>query len=207
MRLELSIVSQDGATPVLAEVQRRLHSRVDLNRRIAEGAEVYTRDYLALVQARRHRTADDLGATRTGFFERAAESPEGRGTSEAALLTLRPRAAFARAFREVTIVPTGGKKFLTIPVHRDAYGKRAGEIDGLDFVQTGTAAVLGKKVEGTKFFITYYVLVKQVIQSQERDLLPSDEDFLFIAEEAAKDYLLARTGGDAPPTAGGTATP
>lgn len=194
MKLDLSIAVNDQATPVLKDVKKRLHSRVDLNQRIAENVEVFTRDYLRILQGLRHRTADALGAQRTGFFERAAESPEGRGTSDAAILTLSPGAAFARAFGEVTIQPGPGREYLTIPVNAASYGRRAGEFEDLQFIMTGKGVpVLAKPQDRTRILVVFYLLVKEVTQKQERDLLPSDEDWLAMAEEAARDFVLANT--------------
>lgn len=80
-----------------------------------------------------------------------------------------------RNFHDLDIKPRY-RKFLTIPIHREAYGKKASEIPGLFMIRKkndNNRAWLVKK-DGEN--LTYmYRLVKGVHQNQDNRLLPSDD--------------------------------
>lgn len=184
------------ATPTLRALVDALEDLTGLHVRMAERAEILTRKYLAGIATKRHRTAQRLGATPTGILSRAAESPEGRGTAEGAFLTMRPAEVLARAFGDVQITPRAGKKWLTIPIHRASYGKRAGEFPDLKFIRPRgkTYALLSRRGPNGNL-IHYYLLVRKVSQKQDRTLLPSDDAYLAEMEAAAEDVLLASANG------------
>jgi hypothetical protein len=86
-------------------------------------------------------------------------------------------------------------KYLTIPVHKDAYGKRAREIDDLFFMRVGTrnTPVLARRVEGDENQLlrarpnqrrrarrftsaeVMYVLAAKAEIDEDRGLIPFDE--------------------------------
>jgi hypothetical protein len=179
----------------------RLEDRTELHAGIAERAEVLVREHVRNVAApSRHTTADRLGATRTGYLERAGEGVESRGTAEAAVVTISGNVdIFKRTDGPVTVRGRGKK--LTIPARAAAYGRRAGEISGLEVRvfgrRGGGRTVALGKVEGGVREVWYW-LVDQVTLPQDRGLLPSDEQFAASAELAARDYvdsLLERADG------------
>lgn len=182
------------ASPVLREITRYLEDATRLHEMMGERVENLTRRYLAKLATERHATADRLGATPTGILSRAAESPEAKGTRDAVVMTLRPAEVLARAFGDVEIVPRAGKKFLTIPIHKDSYGKRAGEFSDLVFLfnkETNNALLVRRAANGN--IIPMFLLVRKVTQKQDRTLLPSDEAILAEMEAAAEDLLLQST--------------
>lgn len=190
IRIDIDLATNE-ATPTLRALIDALDDLTGLHTRIAERAEALTRKYLAGIAPRRHRSAARLGATPTGILSRAAESPEGRGTAEGAYVTLRPAEVLARAFGPVTIVPRAGKKYLTIPIHRRAYGKRAGEFTDLTFLKpSGKPYALLVRRAPNGNVIPYFLLVRKVSQAQDRTLLPSDDAYLEEMEAAAEDTLL-----------------
>ena len=190
--VSITIEVSDEATPALAKLSGRLRNRAGLNAFIAADEEKLFSSYIRTQASLRHRTAQALGATPTGELERAAASPEGTSDENGVKISLRPGHLFSRAFRDVTIKPSGGKKYLTIPVNAAAYGKRAGEFGkSLRFMRVGPkkTAILAVPGDKGRQFETMYVLVPSARQKQDRILLPSDADITAIAEEAADHFL------------------
>ena len=81
-------------------------------------------------------------------------------------------AGINRAYGDVVIVPIRAK-CLTIPLHREAYGKPAGEIQGL-FGVKGKNALFVNKGQG---LVAMYALVNRVIQKRDESMMPSDSSF------------------------------
>lgn len=179
---------------VLRQIVRYLEDMTRLHEMMGERVENLMRRYLAQIATERHKTADALGATPTGILSRAAESPESRGTREAAVITLRPAEILARAFHDVEIVPRAGKQWLTIPINKETYGKRAGEFDDLFFIYNSESntGLLARRAANANL-IPMFLLVRKVTQKQDRTLLPSDEAILAEMEAAAEDLLLQST--------------
>jgi hypothetical protein len=99
----------------------------------------------------------------------------------------------AAAFGPVTIRPKKSK-YLTIPVTKDSYGKRAGEFGGnLIFLRVGPKkqAVLARRQKDTradKPLEVLYILAKESRIPEDRNLIPFDA----LADEAldsTEEYL------------------
>ena len=79
----------------------------------------------------------------------------------------------SRAFHDLDIRPVEAS-VLTIPVNKEAEGKRAREFNDLFFFKTKNGkSFLGKVVNGS--LTSFFLLVKHVHQKQDRTLLPSDD--------------------------------
>jgi hypothetical protein len=90
------------------------------------------------------------------------------------------------------ITPQNGSRYLTIPVHPEAYARRAPELKDLVFLRVGPrqTPVLARRASGgSGRLVVFYVLVRQARMTQDRDLLPSDHDFFEAAEDAAREFL------------------
>lgn len=190
MSVQITIHTDDQATPFLRNVQAGLTNRAELNRYIADNAEILFFKYIKRIAGLKHRTARALGASPTNYLSRVAESVSSESNAKAATVTLRGD-GMARAFRDVTITPTT-KKYLTIAVNALSYGKRAREFSDLIPLRTGprNTLILARE-RGPGQLEVMYVLVKRVFQKQDRKLLPSDEAILTAAEIGARDYLEA----------------
>ena len=81
-------------------------------------------------------------------------------------------AGISRAYRDVIISPRGRKR-LTIPLHREAYGKKPEDIPGLFGVKDKDALFV-KKGQG---LVAMYALVNRVIQKRDESMMPSDSSF------------------------------
>jgi hypothetical protein len=92
---------------------------------------------------------------------------------------------FARARKDVVLAPTGGRKFLTIPVHRQSYGKRAGEFDDL-FVRKARNGklYLVRRTKGGRI-VALFLLLRSVKQAMDTSLLPTDKRYAKTAEATA----------------------
>lgn len=78
----------------------------------------------------------------------------------------------SRAYGPIEIYPKHAKS-LAIPIHRAAYGKQPGEIQGL-FSIKGKSALFIKENQG---LVAMYALTKHVSQRQDSSIMPSDKTF------------------------------
>ena len=198
--IRVRIETNDTATPVLAALARRAEDRAKLLDVVATEEKKLFVNYLSRQARVRHTSAQRLGATPTGQLEKVAGGVTAAPTADGVTVRLDEPYLFARAFRDVEIVPTGGKKMLTIPVAAESYGKRARQFS-LRFYKPGPLAkhLVGARERQGGPAETLFILVPRVRQKQDRTLLPSDEEILAEAEAAAEKYLLAKAdkGGSA----------
>ncbi len=219
----------DSVSPFFSAIAAGLGDSRGMHEFIGREILGMVHDYLQQLSRSKHTTAENLGATPSGFLGRIADGLHVTADSQAAVLGIpSPGAgdgAMGRAFHDVTIHPTGGRKFITIPLIAEAYNQRAYRVQGLVPIVTGTGdsakGVLmmpgpgssrtyeGRRYSGPDKFkrttvtggsvgTAWYLLVAVVHQKQDRSLLPSDAAF----EQAAKlgvdhylDYLELRKAG------------
>lgn len=162
-----------------------------VNRAIATRMEQLSREYLRREAPGRHDTAQRLGARPTGHLEKAAQRFESRATAEAAIVSFPRNTGLSRAFHRLHIEPRPPRKYLTIPVHPEAYGRRAREFDELFALNVGPRGtlVLARRLEGRGILETMYVLVKSATIKQDRTLLPSDQQYAQAALGGVKAWL------------------
>lgn len=187
MRLEIT----DEVTPFLARLSAGLTDTARIHRYIAARAEQGTREHVRREAPSRHATAGRLGAKPTGHLERASESIESGADATTATVRFPRATGLHRAFQDLVILPKAPKKFLTIPVNARAYGRRAGEFADLFALRVGPreTLVLAQKVATGDTLEIMYLLVPSARVPQDRTLLPSDAQFLQLAELGAQDLL------------------
>jgi hypothetical protein len=174
--------------PTLSALKKRLKNREGLNAELATDAASKTRKWIREAAESRHTTAQALGASPTGYLLKRARDVEARHDAKVADVIIKG-AIFARVFRDVEITPKKAK-YLTIPVHKEALGKRARDFDNLivkSSKKTG-AKFLCRKGRG-KALIALFMLVKRSLLPQDAGLLPSQKHFTRWAEAKAKEYL------------------
>lgn len=204
--LKMKILQGDSTTPFLKELQASLKpgskESLKLRKGMAINAEKLTRDHIIKAAKTRHKTADRLSATRTGYLSKKSDTVESHvtGNSDGLIKLAVYGEIFARVDRDVPIVPRT-KKWLTIPWHKEAYGRRAGELGDLTFVKVkpDLAALLKLPVvDGKKVFpktpgewqnAIRYWLKKGVTLPRDRGLLPEEDEYAKALEEAAENYL------------------
>jgi len=185
--MKILVTVTDEATPILAELRRKLDDRTGLHEHIAAIAEVRTRRYIIEEAAPlRHKTAERLGAQPTGYLSRRGEAIESTADKDRATVILGgEREIFARVLGDVTVKPVTAK-YLAIPASAESYGKRPREFDSLRFVPfpSGARALVDGKSGQVQFW-----LKQSVTLPQDRGLIPPDEQFIAAAEQGARDYL------------------
>lgn len=186
-------VRDDEARPFLKKVQQYLLNPAALHQRIANNAELLTREYVRDFAGGKHATATRLGGRQTGFYERAVNQISSRSSSTSAVVAI-DHPGFARAFKDVTITARNSE-FLTLPLRGEAYGVRAREFEArgekLFVLRSGGRTFLCRKgPPGSKRVTALYKLVKSVLQKQDSSLLPPKEDYEGIAEASAKEVYL-----------------
>lgn len=188
-------ITKDAATPLLHALAAKLLDRTQLHKRIADRTEGVVRSHL--LGLNRHQTARRLGATPTSYFERKANGLESRATAQEAIVTI-PTGdnadgdsgleAFARVLGPVQIAAKAAQ-WLTIPAISATYGRRAREFDRLFFVQLGEGRAMLARRDG-KTLTPMFWLRKSVSLTQDRTLLPTDDQFSNAAEQGAEDFVM-----------------
>lgn len=181
--LTIEITGIDRAAATVQAIRNAIANRRPLHAEMAGNALEVTRQYL--IATPRHNTATRLGATPTNFRAANARALQADSDDEGAFLRIPRSTGLGRAFGQITIRPTGGRKFLTIPATAETYGRQAGEWpqDTFDFaiittIRGTTPALIwaedgGNHIRGSVAFW----LRREVIQQQDRTLLPSDDTY------------------------------
>lgn len=133
-----------------------------------------------------HR-ARSRGAQGSGFYAGAADTVFHLPTSEGVIVGS-SRRGLRQRYLGGPIRPGPGKRFLTIPVHPSAYGKRAKDpsLPPLTLISTGRPGVMVLSRAGRGgFFVPYFVLVPQVFQNPDPTVLPSEATLREVATRAA----------------------
>lgn len=181
-----------------------------LSRHVAERTTEFVRDHLDKMAKTRHRWAKKLGARPTHHFEYASGRVGGANrdglpqstdpsdvTATGFKVSIRNTPGILRAFGPVTAKPRNGK-WLTIPIHKDAYGKRVADLrrEGRVIFRPGKARILaeaekkvvgrGKKRRVERKLRPLYALCKETTARRDRGILPTREA---LREKAAKEAL------------------
>ena len=182
------------------EVMRQVHEAIgeDLVERV--------RDHIGTMSVSRHKTANRLGATPTGFYEHArGRVVMQKADDSEAVVAILNTPGLSRAYRALTIKPKKAK-WLTIPLHRIAYAKRVADLRGAGhkIFRPGKAHILAETTTQMETYTTkdgktrkrkklrpLYALVKSVTIPQDKGLLPLQKDIKAWALETAKDAVEA----------------
>ena len=163
------------------------------------------KDHLAKMSVSRHKTADRLGARHTGFYEHAAGRTVLKDVDEkGATVEVQNTPGMTRAFRDLHIAPTGGRKWLTMPISRVAYGKRVADLrgEGHRVFRPGKARILAEATTATETYTgkdgkkrkrkrlrPLYALVKSVRVPRDEGLLPNKSALKSWTREAVCDFM------------------
>ena len=167
---------------------RVLQNRGGMHARMAVDSKQFLMDFL--MQTPRHKTADKLGASPTGFRAKNAQSLQATSDDQAASILIPRRTGLGRAFNDIVLVPGSGRTYLTIPAEARTYGKVVRDFPEGTFKFAILHAhrpfpVLLFKDDGK----VAYWLRRRVLQKQDRTLLPSDEAMREVARRSAVTYL------------------
>jgi len=198
----------DTASPLLRRFAGIRERGEELHEFMGTKALEMSRDYLTEYSAN-HPNA--LGGARTNYWARAGQEAYSTATAESASVKF-PTPGIGRALHDITILPgtrTPGTTKLTIPATAEAYNRRAGSFTGL-VVFWGKGRPMGLKMgeqktrtrttsrggKGSPYWapqpggLVYYWFADSVFQSQNRELLPSDEQFRTSAIKGARSFIL-----------------
>lgn len=183
LRVDITFAELD-----LSALDGQLRDASGLHARIAGDAENFIKARGRQTSATEHRSANRLGATPTGHLADAYEAIEGVSDASAASLLV-PRASRLRAaFGSYVLTPGPGRKFLTIPVNRAAYGKRAGEFTDLFALRAGPKKTLLLARDTGSGLEVMYVLAAKATMPADPDLIPID-DLTATAQDSAEAFL------------------
>jgi len=186
----------DNASPALQHAIASLTDRTQLHEEIGAAVQTLVSEYLIALETVRNDSANALGANKSNFLSKIGEDQTSFAADADKATVSIDNAAMGRAFHDIDIYPTGGRKFLTIPASAESYNKRALEFDDLVLIfshlTTGNKGpvALAKPTGGKKERLTVlYWLVRAVHQVQDRSLLPSDEQITTSAITAIRGYI------------------
>lgn len=113
----------DTITPNLEKLKRKLASKATINKLYARAVGNLFRNHFRKLSG----TNKNRFGVRNSFWDRMRSSVREESTASIAAVSM-DRAVALRKFGG-TVLPTGSRRFLTIPIHRDAYGKKAAEFE------------------------------------------------------------------------------
>lgn len=172
----------------------------------AVGADIHDKvqKHIGKMSKSRHKTANRLGAEPSKHFENARGRVILRGvTSERATVVIENTPGLSRAYHDLHIQPVRAR-WLTIPLHRDAYNKRVADLRGLGhkIFRPGKARILAETTTRTETYTDkngktrkrkrlrpLYALVKSVRVPQDKGLLPQEKQIKQWAVKKAKDII------------------
>lgn len=192
MNLRINIRVEDAVVSRLRTIAQQMvgAGQAEVNRAMGVEVQQITVRHLGRLQGGTERAKSAAGRPHTGWFARAAGAAAVPSALEAdaggAVLTIK-YPGLSRAFRDVTIRPKTARA-LAIPLHPQAYGKRAGELwDRLKlFIPKGTRVICAN-INGR--VTPFYWLASSVTQKQDRSLLPSDDEFVAAGKRAVKTWV------------------
>jgi hypothetical protein len=181
-------------TEQLAYLLEALQDKPGMHDRIAREALLFVKEFGASKSSTEHRTAETLGAQPTGHLERAYAAIEGKSDEASARLLVPGASRLRAAFGAYTLTPKNSA-YLTLPVHREAYGRRAGEFEDLFPVRVGPrkSLVLARQVEGGGLETMYFLTTSENIP-EDATLIPFEEIYEGAGDsvEAFLDEAIAR---------------
>jgi hypothetical protein len=187
MSLRIDITVDDGATPEIQDMLRKIRPGAGLGRAMGRGL---ANTLKAHFRARNADSPNKLGGRRTNFWSRVAQGVQNPVTDSNGVSVTVSHPAIRQKYQGGTIKAKPGKA-LAIPVAPQAYGKSPRVFDNLTLLIVGPkkTALLAKKERGKDRFTTYYVLKKQVTQDKDPGTLPSNSAMLEGAAAAGRIFL------------------
>lgn len=129
MPLYGATVTKDTARPELRSLQAHMRDREAISRVAGVAGTQVLRDHFTEREAdpSSHTTAALLGARPVGLFAQFARGTHFETTADGVRLVVSHPAIMQR-LKGGRILPTGGRRFLTVPANQFAYGRRAREV-------------------------------------------------------------------------------
>lgn len=176
--------------PTLRKLRAAVANTKAANNAIARACSTLVRKHFSEISP----TEKNRFGAASKFWKRMIQSVD--YGSDASMAYVEMNRAIAQRYFGGTIKPTGGKKFLTIPLSKLSYGKSARSFDGLQFVKSGSGGLflaMPKKVRGKTKMEFLYLLKSKVTQKGNRRILPTREQFVSTMAESYAAYLNEKT--------------
>ncbi len=175
----------------LQKIKDAASNKEAVNKVIARGVENLVKSHFAEVSS---KEKNRFGA-KSSFWRRMREQV--KSYSDAAFAYVSMNRAIAQRYFGGTIKPTGTKRYLTIPLSKQSYGKSA-EFFGPDLeVYTSHLGnkflVMETKKRGKKVLEFLYLLKERVTQRGNKAVLPTKQQFQTAMAEAFQKYMDAKT--------------
>lgn len=189
MPVGISVKILDRASPLIQNLGKAAQSPA-LKKSVAGNEQRLFFNHFRALEAERHRSGG------TNFYGQAATSTKGEATKRGVTVSIN-KIGIAQRFFGGIIRPRKAKA-LAIPMHPDAYGRRAGDPgwgDSLDFVPSskapgsGSIGILVRKQQAEDFGTVMYVLRGFVQQDPDPSVLPSDDQVADTALDAVERFL------------------
>jgi len=164
--MQITIVAQNGQTPQQAVHQalQRVQQKLQNSGRLLQDSVLWTvrNHFQTIYPGSRHYAPDKVQPL--GFSN--GSTPQGTVDIDVPGVT--------RAYHDMDIRPRW-RKALTIPIVRQAYGKRASDFSDLFVVKNRRTghSFLAQRQGGITTYL--FLLVKRVFQRQDPSLMPTDE--------------------------------
>lgn len=180
----------DQVTDRLKRLSRALKDTAALNKVIANAtSELFKSHFAARAMVERNK----FGKPPT-FWKRMRGSV--RSFSSASTAGVEMYRPVAQRYYGGTIRPTGGKRWLTIPINKLAYRKSARSFEDLSIYTShiGNKFLSMETGKGKKRkTVLMYLLKESVTQKGDKTVLPSKSDISASSKAALKMYLDAKT--------------
>lgn len=183
-------LQKDTATPVLLALMNEPGDKAHLHEAIADDIAKHTRKHIRDAALSRHKTALGFGMQPSGYLSKTAETVEATSDSYGVRMTV-AGAIFARVNGPVTIRPRE-KKYLSIPIHRDAAGKSPREFTGLFIITSKKGNKLFVRRNADKTITPLFALKTMVVLPEDEGLLPTAKDYALVSEQTAGEYMELR---------------
>lgn len=189
MSFSIRIDVRDRATPVVKAVDRALRPAL-VNPIIGRSATNTIREHLFGLNSTR---PNQLGGRRTQFYAQAARSTQFQVEGDFVIVSINQVGIAQRFFGG--IIRPKNSKYLAIPVHPSAHGKRPREFDlELVFGKGGKPIALATKGRASKRGSTrlgeiMFRLVKSVRQQPDPTVLPYSEQIGLRIERDVDSYV------------------
>ena len=159
-------------------------ARTDLNAVAADAVAEFVGAHVRAYSGSKHGTATAFGAPPTRHYEDGVNAISSSADADAGTVRI-PIPGISRAWGDVEIRPSAGKKYLTVPARSGApevYGKTVAILRGLGWSfasgRRGTPQekLLFGRFEGEKESKVMFILKESVVQRQDPSLLPTKEE-------------------------------
>lgn len=182
--MKIDLIITDTDTDLLPRLRSGLRNRKGLHARIAGAAESSLKRDGKVIARKQHGSAEDLGARPTRHLQKAYQAIKSSSDNDSAMVDIPRKSRLRAAFGDYILRPGSGKKYLTVPAHKDAYGHKAGFFDDLIFVRVGPrmTPTLSRKTAGGEGLEVMFWLVKTATVHEDRTLIRMD-----LLEETARD--------------------